>query len=343
MKIESRSIERFLKAPDPAIRAILVYGPDEGLVRERAELLARNVVKDLGDPFRVGELTGAMIEDDPARLADEAAAIAFGGGRRVVRARSCGNGTASAFKSLLAAFPGDTLVVVEGGDLDGRSALRKLFDAAENAAALACYAQEGPELARTIRTILQEERVNANDDTLAYLAQRLGADRAVTRSELGKLATYVGAGGEASLEDARAVIGDAADIDLDDVLRATTSGDAAALFRALDRLGGEGTSAITVLRAAQRHFTRLHLCAGYVAAGEDSRSAMAKLRPPVFWKEQNAFQDALRRFPEPLLARVLSALIDAEIAAKSGGTRPALQIVERALLAIAARQPERAA
>jgi hypothetical protein len=41
MKIDFKGVERFLKAPDKAARAILVFGPDDGLVRERAAGLSR--------------------------------------------------------------------------------------------------------------------------------------------------------------------------------------------------------------------------------------------------------------------------------------------------------------
>jgi hypothetical protein len=37
MKLASARVEGFLRRPDPEIRAVLLYGPDAGLVRERAE------------------------------------------------------------------------------------------------------------------------------------------------------------------------------------------------------------------------------------------------------------------------------------------------------------------
>ena len=87
MKLASSRISAFLQRPDPEIRTVLVYGPDDGLVRERAGLLARSVCPDLKDPFRVAELAGATLAADPARLADEAAQLSLIGGRRVVRVR----------------------------------------------------------------------------------------------------------------------------------------------------------------------------------------------------------------------------------------------------------------
>ena len=88
MKVAPKDADRFAKAPPSELRAALVYGPDSGLVNERLRLLATSVVEDLGDPFRVVELSGSELRSDPARLADEAAAISFTGGRRLVKLRA---------------------------------------------------------------------------------------------------------------------------------------------------------------------------------------------------------------------------------------------------------------
>ncbi|HEX4506777.1 MAG TPA: DNA polymerase III subunit delta, partial [Alphaproteobacteria bacterium] len=69
MKLQGAAIERFLGKPDPAIRAVVVYGGDEGLVRERAARLGKTVVPDLNDPFQVAVLAGDALTGDPALLA----------------------------------------------------------------------------------------------------------------------------------------------------------------------------------------------------------------------------------------------------------------------------------
>lgn len=334
MKIEPRAIAGFLRAPDPKAIAVLLYGPDEGKVRERGAELAKRIVPDLSDPFRVAEFTGSALADDPAKLADEAAAISMTGGRRVVRVRPAGNDCADAFAGFLKQPAGDAFIVVEAGDLDGRSALRKVFEAATNAAAVPCYADEGRDLAKLIGDTLARHRVSAERDALAWLESRLGGDAMVVRGEIEKLALYAGPGTTVTLADARAAVGDSAEIDLDDVTRATAGGDLAALSRALDRLGEEGISAVTILRAMQRHFARLHLAAGQIAAGRDEASALRSLRPPVFWKEEAPFRAALRRWKLPALARAQRRLLDAEVQAKGSPAGPL--VVERILFEIAA-------
>src|SRR3954471_13057094 len=116
MIVKSHEADRYVASPPKTLSLALVYGPDAGLVQERAEKILKSVVPDLTDPFNVADLNEATLLADPARLADEAAAISMMGGRRVVRVRGAGNNLTELFEGFLAEdTPGDTLVVVEAG------------------------------------------------------------------------------------------------------------------------------------------------------------------------------------------------------------------------------------
>jgi len=217
MKISAGRAERFVQRPDPKVRAVLVYGPDHGLARERAEALARGVVEDLSDPFRVTEMTGAALAADPARLADEAAALSLTGGARVVRVRGAGNDLAKLFAGFLDRDSEGALVVVEAGDLAKSSALRAAFEKAENGAALPCYADDPEALEEVVRGALSAHGLTAEHDAMAYLLENLGGDRGVTRAELDKLALYMGERTRISEADAAACVGDSAQIGLENL------------------------------------------------------------------------------------------------------------------------------
>ena len=236
MRLPPSRIAAFLQRPDPEIRAVLLYGPDEGLVRERAEAVARSVCPDLKDPFRVADLTAAVLAADPARLADEAAQLSLTGGRRVVRVRGAGDALAKLFAGFLESTPGEALVVVEAGELPSRSALRRAFEAARSAVAIGCYPDTPRELAAVIRETLAAHRVSASRDAGQFLVEHLGGDRLLTRSELEKLALYAGEGGRVELEDARLSVSDTAALELDDAVMAAAEGDAVRVERVLGRV-----------------------------------------------------------------------------------------------------------
>jgi DNA polymerase-3 subunit delta len=332
VKVQGKRVDVFIRQPERDI--ILVYGPDDGLVRERADVLVAGAVDDLKDPFRLTVIDGSTVASDPARLVDEAAAMSLGGGRRAVRLRGAGDAVTAACEALLSAPLGDTLVVVEAGDLGPRSSLRRLFEGADNAAALPCYADSRMDVERLIVESLAAEGIEATREALAYLVSSLGADRAITRGELAKLCLYKGEPGSLSLEEARAAVGDSGATSLDDLVLAVGGGDMGALEQALNRVFSEGVSEIAVLRAVVRHFQRLHLAVGHVAGGKTADQAMAALKPPIFFKAKAGFQAQLRSWPSDRIARALGMLTEAELACKSSGPPPAA-VCGRTLLRIA--------
>ncbi|MFQ5954164.1 MAG: DNA polymerase III subunit delta [Kiloniellales bacterium] len=334
MKIGPQRVEGFLGRPDPEVRVVLLYGADQGLIRERAERLARTVVDDLADPFRVSVIAGPALSEDPGRLADEAAALSMTGGRRVVRLREAGDRHADFLVAFLEAPVGDALIVVEADELGPRSRLRRLFEGARNAAAIGCYPDEGGELMRVIEEILAACGMTATPDAIGFLAEHLGGDRQVTRREIEKLALYMGDGGHARIEDALACIGDAALVSLDELVFAAADGDLPALDQAMKRVWDQAASPITVLRAMARHLQRLHLAAAKRAQGMAAKAAMQALRPPVFWKQERRFAGQLDRWTGEVLAGAIGRTLAAEIACKQTGA-PAQLICHRTLLQIA--------
>lgn len=340
MKLSGRRIEPFLARPDAAVRAVLIYGPNAGLVRERAERLVRSVIDDPKDPFRLSDLTGAALKSDPARLGDEAAALSLSGGRRVVRVREAGDVQSGAFHHYFKQKQGDALVVVESGDLGPRSSLRRLFESADDAASLPCYGDEGPGLEELIRETLKRDGLTIEPAALAYLVDFLGNDRVLIRGELEKLAIYVGAGAkgggrEIGFADAVACVGDSVALSLEEIGSAAAEGDSERLERALGRAFGEGVPPVTVLRAVTRYLGRLHLVSGRIAGGETEEGAIAGLRPPLFFKAKPAFQRQLKLWDLGRLAEALEILTRAEIECKTTGY-PARSICGRALMRVAA-------
>ena len=188
--IKGKAVDQLLTRPGPNFRAILFYGPNEGRVREYAVQIAKTVVADLSDPFRISQLSAADLKDDPPRLADEAAAIAMTGGRRVIRARGIGDAQTDCFANFLENPQGDTLIVVEAGELAKTSRLRKLFESHSLCAIVACYEDSGADLDALVIGHLRQHGLTINSDARDYLLHCLGEDRLATRQELDKLVLY---------------------------------------------------------------------------------------------------------------------------------------------------------
>ncbi len=337
MKIQPARADGFIAKPDAKVRAVLLYGPDAGLVRERMNALTRSVAGSIDDPFRVSEFQADALKEDPARLRDEAASMALTGGRRVVRIRDVAETQGAVFSAWLEDPVGDALVIVTAGDLSPRSKVRTAFEESDAAAALACYLDDDEAVGRVVRETLKAAGLAITGDAQDWLIDHLGGDRELSRRELEKLVTYMGEGAPGRTvaeDDVLACVGDTAAFDLDGLIYAMADGDQASMQRTFARMTAEGTSPIGILTAAARHLVRLHEIRGKVADGRSVDSAMMALRPPVFFKFKGRFQAQANRWTDTLLARGLTVLTDAELQAKSTDM-PAEAITERALIQIA--------
>lgn len=335
MIVKSSEADRTAKNPPRGLVAALVFGPDNGLVRERTETLMKTVVPDLSDPFRVADLDEQTLSNDPARLSDEAAAISMLGGRRVVRVRGAGNGLAKLFEAFLESPTGDALVVVEAGDLAKGSALRRVFEEAEKAAAIPCYADSARDLSDVVRDALKAEGLSIASDALEDAVSRLGSDRGVTRRELEKLALYARGQKQVTLEDVRAAMGDEAEARIEEACDAAGAGDLVRLDLALERLWTADVSPVAVLRLAMSHFQRLLLVGAESARGESVDGAMRKLRPPVHFSRAASFKAQAQRWSETSLMEALDLLLEGEALCKTTGV-PAESACGRTLFNVAA-------
>ena len=345
VKLKNSAIEGFVDQPYADIVAVLLYGEDTGLVRERASRLATTVVNDPGDPFRVAEVSVAQLKEEPTRLFDEMTAICLTGGRRLVRLNQAGNGQTQAIQSVLndtLISSQDSFLLVEAATLGPRDSLRKLFENHERGAAIPCYLDDSRSLESIIHQTLTQHDLDVEPSALAYLCGNLGSDRQVTRSELEKLALFKGKTGRTiTLDDAEATIGDGNPLARDDVALAAASGDQTALDHALIRCLTAGDQPTVILRAVIRHFQRLHLLTLKAAEGGDVGSLIKSQRPPIFFKHQPIVQRQVQQWRPQRLAQAMAILTEAELDCKTTGL-PAEAICGRALIRIAnAARPAR--
>jgi DNA polymerase-3 subunit delta len=292
------------------------------------------VVPDLSDPFRIAEIDGDALERDPARLFDEAAAMAMTGGRRVVRIRGVSNAHTEVFKRFLNEPAGDALIVAEGGDLT-KTGVRKLFeDAGAEFAAVPCYLDSERDLEEVVRRALKADGIVAEHDALRAIVSRLGSDRGVTRRELEKLALFAADTKRLSEADVLSIIGDESELRVDEACDAAGEGDYERLDSTLERLWAAGTSPSTVLRAALNHFQRLLVVKSAVEEGQPADGAMKRLRPNVHFSRESSFKAQVTRWTMGAIAQALDFLYEAEALTRTTGV-PAEAVTGRAFIGLA--------
>lgn len=335
-------IDRFLAAPGSEVRAVVIHGRDRAIVRDRADAVAKQAVRDPNDPFDVSLITEGDIDSDPAKVFDELAALSMMGGRRLVRLRLDDKASAdkAAAEALKAHVEGrlnpDALFLIEAGALGRDSALRKEAEKSAGAAVIPCYDDEAGDVARMIREGLAKDRVGLTGEALELLRARLPHERGVARQEIERLALYLGPGsgviaGPADLED---FLGVEPEASLSDAAVDAFGGRLAQAQAGLRRAAQEGEGGPAAVRAMSQHLGRLRRTLTLIQSGAGAQEA-AKASG-VFWKTEKEFLRQVRAWSLPQIETVQAELLAADRACKSSSA-PDTLIAERLALTIAGR------
>ncbi|MDE8344892.1 MAG: DNA polymerase III subunit delta [Acidocella sp.] len=329
MKIDAARIDPYLKAPN--LPLALIYGPDTGLVAERALALVRAIPGAMGDPFRFAELQNP----DPGTFLAEATAAAMTGERRVLRVRDCADVLAKPLESLLAALP-DALIILEAGELTPKSKLRALAEKSAAIATIACYPADPARLPGLITARLRESGMRIDSDAAAWTAANTPADAALLSQTIELLTLYAGAERHLTLADVTAALPDGGGVSMSDAIDASLTGDITGTDRALTLAYEEGQSPVGILRVLLGELMRLRLAAASMATGTSASQAMAAIRPPVFFKRQPIVTRILGLWSLAGLTEAIAAALRAETAVKQT-LIPDEAFCRQTLLALATR------
>ncbi len=339
MEVKPGGAKGFIARPPSDIRVFVLFGPDEGLVRERADTLERQVVPDPKDPFRLADLDGASVNADAAQLYDEATALAFGGGQRAVRVRRLAGRIADGVIDMVRNPVGEARIILEAPGANKGSAIVTAAIGCTAAAAVPCYHDESRTLRDLVAEIMAEAGLRPGPGVVDFVADRAGGDRALTRLEIEKLALFVGAGPErgqkpVDLEQAQAVVGDTALLTLDSLVDAVFEGRVADVERILQRVRHEGIASGTILRAMAAHAARLMRFRSLVQGGLDPATAAKRVKPPIhFSRRRNAERQA--RMSSNALSGIVSRLAEGERLTRLSAA-PDESVCDRALTGVAA-------
>ncbi len=338
--LRGKEIDAFLARPDPGRPIILLYGPDTGLVRERAEALLASAVDDPNDPFSLVKLDGDELAAEPSRLVDEALTVPLFGGRRAIRVRAGSRSFASGVDTLADTPLKDCRIVIEAGDLRPESPLRKACERAKTAVAIGCYPDTERDLAKLIDDELRSAKLHIAPDARATLSSLLGGDRQASRNELRKLTLFAHGAEEVTLDHVMAVVADASELKLDPIVDGAFAGKPELVESEFAKAMVAGTYPGVIIAAAQRQAAWLHKSALALAEGTPLSSLLEGGYPRLHFSRKPAVETALRNFNAPRLVTIIEQLATAALDMRKQ-TPLAAVIAQRCLLSIAVNAKRR--
>ena len=294
------------------ISAVLIYGPDAGLVDELCDRAIDKLEIDKDNLLAID--ANELREKQDAVFAESCSPSMFGG-RKAVIISGAGDGDSKIITELVNYGSLCATVIVTAGDLR-LGTLRRLFEDGKNIAAVACYTDD----TKTLETLIHKELSaeagirQVTPDAMSYMLSHLGGDRGITRGFLQKIAIYVSDKHVVELDDVEKCLPDASATSADDYMYSLTAGHINQTMIALDRLIYGGADANMLVRMLYTHFTKL------LTAVVDGQL------PKLFWKVADKFNMAVKIWPEQEIVNVLSKLNDLEKQCRTNGLQPEILI-----------------
>jgi DNA polymerase-3 subunit delta len=324
MQIKPYQAESFISniAKNKDIFAVLLYGPESGLISINQKKIVSRIVSNPQDPFLVISLGEKQLEQDQGLLADEFAAISMLGGRKLIKVDG-GNKMTESLKLIFEApkkqtnfkIVGDNFILIVAGDLDKKSSLRKFAEISPYIASIPCYEDDSATIFAIIRQKFIEHSFTFENQVIELLLGRFGKNRQIILNEVDKLFLFMGDGRHITTEILQQNIADIAEISAYNLVEQFANRDAQKAILFLEKLFNEKTSPITILRFLNNYFNKLSLVKSNVNNGSNLDLEL-KIQN-VFFKQQPSFKKHLNIWSQKAIGNILIKLQELEIKCKN--------------------------
>ena len=327
---------------DPAVRLILLTGPDEATM----DAVATHLVGLAGKEAERLDLTNGQLAQDPSLLAVEAASMSLFAPNRLIRVDLSGGGDDSlaAVEALLAAETAINPVIATGASVTAKSKLVKLVEGSDHAVAAICYQPDRRALVGIAMAAAQDQGLRLANAEAQLLVDLVSGDQALMRREIEKIALYLDAGADRQRQvtaaDIAALGAATHEEDVSACINVALGGKVRELPDMLATAAAVGVAEIRIIRALAIRAVQLARLRAEVDGGAHPATVVSARSSGVFWKERDAVTAQLHIWDSLRIARLMSRLLDCERALKASGTAGA--VLFRKLMTDIAHQAARA-
>ena len=183
--------------------------------------------------------------------------------------------------------------------------MRKLFEKSKDAAAIACFPDEGRDITRLIDEELIHKDIAISSMARKMLIDSLGSDRGVSRQELIKLSLYAHDKKSIDVEDIEKIIGDSSQLAYDQLISLIMTGNGSAALNKLYRLLASGQTSAGLTTVLGRHLATLYKVRAKMESGLTAKDVVASLRPAVHFKQKDALIAEAMRLKLPVIKKAI--------------------------------------
>lgn len=294
-----------------------VFGPELFLKREALAGIMHHVLGDADRSLSLSEYEGANAELAP--IMDDLRTLPFLADRRLVIVREADT-FITRFRPELEDYadkPSSTgVLVLEGKSLPSNTRLYKKINALGGI--VACEAVKASAVGGWLTARARAAHgVQIATDAAALLANLVGADLGLLDGELAKLALYVGDRQRITAADVEALVGQQREEEIWGIMSAMAVGDERQALTLWEQVYQTDKAAEVRSVAGIAYKVRQLLNAKKAQEAGAPQSEVARLA--MIWNNPQRLNAELNAFTTQQLERMLCRLLEADVAAKSGG------------------------
>jgi DNA polymerase-3 subunit delta len=314
MVIKEFQLEKIIKESAQFLN-ILIYGPNEGLVKNQIEQLAKNYLSQ-GDYEEIS-FNGKDLDDDPGSLEAIIRSVSMFFKNKIVIADGIKDKHLSIIDELVLKTPRQGVLVIREGSLNKSSKIRKFFEEHKTCLSLPCYEDDSRSIMKNIEEFTRENKFELNRDIKNYLLQSLSNDRMISKRELEKIEMfYKNSNSKIKLEEIKILLNDSSSQNLNKMNEHVMFGNTSKSSKVISKLLSEGTSPISLVRSLINYLLRVQQTKIEMKKGNNFDSSIKILKPPVFWKDKDNFQKHCFKWPLRSIESGLNRLLETEITCK---------------------------
>lgn len=320
MKISNQNIDKFLSRDFQNYNAILLYGPDLGLVSDHCDKIIRKAIDtDLATAsLNKIKLQYKEVCANPSILIEELMSMSFFGNKKIVIIENVEGILPKALQEILEDNK-DNIIVFKAQELPSSSNIRKFFETKKNMAALPCYIDSSIAIKQLILKFLKEHNLELEDPSVIdEISEMLKGDRKAIESEMKKIALYYNNQNKErirvpSKELFSILSTDYLLLEYDSLLNSIIANDSAKFQQLISQMLSSGENIITILRNISSFFIKLLKAKTIIEKRNlPIDTALKAVTPPVFFKQVPIFKKALNKYSIPSILRILNQLTEIE-------------------------------
>ena len=260
---------------------------------------------------------GKDLDNDPFYLDDIVRTVSMFNTKKVIIVEALKDKHIKVIEDIAVSEPQEIILIIRDNNLNKTSKVRKFFENNQSFFSLACYEDDRKSMMKNIDEFVKKNNFNLNRDIKNYLLQSLSSDRMVNKSELEKIEIFYNQSKDAiELEDIKKILNDSSSQGLSKMNENVMYGKTSKSSKIINKLLSEGTSPISLIRSLTNYLLRIQKTKIEMKKGNNFDSSIKTLRPPVFWKERDNFQNHCLKWPLHSIESNLCNLLDTEIKCK---------------------------